>query len=266
MSKIFVRLSADSLHYEELHEVALFLKNQVSNADISIIAPVLSRFSEAFDDFHKKIEPVHLRHLTQELRATDKDRDRCFSHMRLVMLGFLKSSFAEKREAAQRLNNVFTRFDGVQRESYKKASGMYSLMVNILRKDNYPADLELLGLSDELTRLEELNIAFETQRKSRLAAEEASAPAAEVKAAARLLVACYHELIQTLESCIRLQAVPNHEELVSSVNSLLLDYKTTLAHRRAYLKSKREKKTTEKEQQKAEAAATAALAAIANKM
>ena len=133
MSKIFVRLSADSLHYEELHEVALFLKNQVSNADISIIAPVLSRFSEAFDDFHQKIEPVHLRHLTQELRATDKDRDRCFSHMRLVMLGFLKSSFAEKREAAQRLNNVFTRFDGVQRESYKKASGMYSLMVNILR-------------------------------------------------------------------------------------------------------------------------------------
>ena len=252
MQQLFVTLNVRELHYEELQEVTSSVKKQIINAEINVIEPVFLRFCEAADDFHHKIEPIHHLHLTQSLREIDKDRDRCFSHMRMVMTSFLKSSFDEKRDAAALLNNVFSHFRGVQRENYQKASGMYTLMLKKLRKDNYPAALETLGIAAEADRLNELNTTFKDQYQYRINIEDASAPATEVKAASRLLVARYHELMQTLESCIRLGHVPNHEELVDSINSVLSSYKTTLAHRRAYLKSKREKKAAEKQQQQSE--------------
>ena len=164
-------------------------KGQADNA-----APMRTKLAEFWTSFHQAyntydqvFNPARKSLDTEDLANLDTTRDDALGAYHEALLGLQRNPNEAKRQAARQLNLNFDTYKPERSQEYMKETELIEQMTTEIRaQQQLAAAIQLLGLDDYLTDLEQKNQAFADLMKGRTASTEGYQKGAVAEARAAL--------------------------------------------------------------------------------
>jgi hypothetical protein len=225
------KIKLSRLHHEEFFNYFTEFKELVAKHYIGydILSGEYPKLLALYGDLDNVLEQVQKSILTADLVDTDHLRE-------MIFCGFRDSAKAmqfhfeeDKRRAANTLMLVFDTYGDVARRSYaEETAAIYNLVQDM--KAKYVNELNTLGLTNWVAKLDDVNNRFKSQMNER-DKERSLKPTARAVDVRREMEVCYGKVIRCIEATMILN--PNHS-LTPFVNELLAKidrYKNVIAVR-----------------------------------
>ena len=150
-------------------------KGQADNA-----APMRTKLAEFWTPFHQAyntydqvFNPARKSLDTEDLEKLDTTRDNALGAYHEAVLGLQRNPNEAKRQAARQLNLNYDTYKPDRTQEYMKETELIQQMTTEIRaQQQLAAAIQLLGLDDYLTDLEQKNQAFADLMKGRTASTE----------------------------------------------------------------------------------------------
>ena len=150
-------------------------KGQADNA-----APMRTKLAEFWTPFHQAyntydqvFNPARRSLDTEDLEKLDTTRDNALGAYHEAVLGLQRNPNEAKRQAARQLNLNYDTYKPDRTQEYMKETELIQQMTTEIRaQQQLAAAIQLLGLDDYLTDLEQKNQAFADLMKGRTASTE----------------------------------------------------------------------------------------------
>lgn len=150
-------------------------KGQADNA-----APMRTKLAEFWTPFHQAyntydqvFNPARKSLDTEDLEKLDTTRDNALGAYHEAVLGLQRNPNEAKRQAARQLNLNYDTYKPDRTQEYMKETELIEQMTTEIRaQQQLAAAIQLLGLDDYLTDLEQKNQAFADLMKGRTASTE----------------------------------------------------------------------------------------------
>ena len=190
-------------------------------------------FHEAYLTYDRVFNPTRKSLETEDLKELDEARDNALGAYHEAVLGLQRNPNDSKRQAARLLNLNYDTYKPERSQEYMKETELIEQMTADLRaSQQLAAAIQLLGLDDYLTDLEQKNQAFADMMKGRTASTEGQQKGAVADARADLEKK-YQLLRQMLNVASIYEGDTNYRPFLLAVNAEVEHYRQILARKGA---------------------------------
>lgn len=190
-------------------------------------------FHEAYLTYDRVFNPTRKSLETEDLKELDEARDNALGAYHEAVLGLQRNPNDSKRQAARLLNLNYDTYKPERSQEYMKETELIEQMTADLRaSQQLTAAIQLLGLDDYLTDLEQKNQAFADMMKGRTASTEGQQKGAVADARADLEKK-YQLLRQMLNVASIYEGDTNYRAFLLAVNAEVEHYRQILARKGA---------------------------------
>ena len=190
-------------------------------------------FHEAYLTYDRVFNPTRKSLETEDLKELDEARDNALGAYHEAVLGLQRNPNDSKRQAARLLNLNYDTYKPGRSQEYMKETELIEQMTTDLRaSQQLAAAIQLLGLDDYLTDLEQKNQAFADMMKGRTASTEGQQKGAVADARADLEKK-YQLLRQMLNVASIYEGDTNYRPFLLAVNAEVEHYRQILARKGA---------------------------------
>ena len=190
-------------------------------------------FHEAYLTYDRVFNPTRKSLETEDLKELDEARDNALGAYHEAVLGLQRNPNDSKRQAARLLNLHYDTYKPERSQEYMKETELIEQMTADLRaSQQLAAAIQLLGLDDYLTDLEQKNQAFADMMKGRTASTEGQQKGAVADARADLEKK-YQLLRQMLNVASIYEGDTNYRPFLLAVNAEVEHYRQILARKGA---------------------------------
>ena len=190
-------------------------------------------FHQAFLLYDQVFNPTRKSLETEDLKELDDARDNALGAYHEAVLGLQRNPNDSKRQAARLLNLNYDTYKPERSQEYMKETELIEQMTADLRaSQQLAAAIQLLGLDDYLTDLEQKNQAFSDMMKGRTASTEGQQKGAVADARADLEKK-YQLLRQMLNVASIYEGDTNYRPFLLAVNAEVEHYRQILARKGA---------------------------------
>ena len=190
-------------------------------------------FHEAYLTYDRVFNPTRKSLETEDLKELDEARDNALGAYHEVVLGLQRNPNDSKRQAARLLNLNYDTYKPGRSQEYMKETELIEQMTTDLRaSQQLAAAIQLLGLDDYLTDLEQKNQAFADMMKGRTASTEGQQKGTVADARADLEKK-YQLLRQMLNVASIYEGDTNYRPFLLAVNAEVEHYRQILARKGA---------------------------------
>ena len=190
-------------------------------------------FHEAYLTYDRVFNPTRKSLETEDLKELDEARDNALGAYHEAVLGLQRNPNDSKRQAARQLNLNYDTYKPERSQEYMKETELIEQMTADLRaSQQLAAAIQLLGLDDYLTDLEQKNQAFADMMKGRTASTEGQQKGAVADARADLEKK-YQLLRQMLNVASIYEGDTNYRPFLLAVNAEVEHYRQILARKGA---------------------------------
>ena len=190
-------------------------------------------FHEAYLTYDRVFNPTRKSLETEDLKELDEARDNALGAYHEAVLGLQRNPNDSKRQAARLLNLNYDTYKPERSQEYMKETELIEQMTADLRaSQQLTAAIQLLGLDDYLTDLEQKNQAFADMMKGRTASTEGQQKGAVADARADLEKK-YQLLRQMLNVASIYEGDTNYRPFLLAVNAEVEHYRQILARKGA---------------------------------
>ena len=188
---------------------------------------------EAYLTYDRVFNPTRKSLETEDLKELDEARDNALGAYHEAVLGLQRNPNDSKRQAARLLNLNYDTYKPERSQEYMKETELIEQMTADLRaSQQLAAAIQLLGLDDYLTDLEQKNQAFADMMKGRTASTEGQQKGAVADARADLEKK-YQLLRQMLNVASIYEGDTNYRPFLLAVNAEVEHYRQILARKGA---------------------------------
>ena len=151
------------------------------------LAEFWTAFHQAYNTYDQVFNPARKSLDTEDLANLDTTRDDALGAYHEALLGLQRNPNEAKRQAARQLNLNYDTYKPERTQEYMKETELIQQMTTEIRaQQQLAAAIQLLGLDDYLTDLEQKNQAFADLMKGRTASTEGYQKGAVAEARAAL--------------------------------------------------------------------------------
>ena len=188
-------------------------------------------FNGAYMQYDLAFNPARRSLESEDLVVLDGDRDNSLGAYHEAVLGLQRNPNEAKRQAARLLKLNFDTYSPDRGQEYMKETELIEQMTTEIHDNaNLTAAIELLGLSDYLTDLEQKNQAFATLMSSRTASTEGNVKGA-VAAARGDLEEKYQIFRQMLNVASIYEGDTDYRSFILSANAEIEHFRQILARK-----------------------------------
>ena len=210
-------------------------KGQAENA-----APMRTNLGEYWTPFHQAFllydqvfNPTRKSLETEDLKNLDTERDSALGAYHEAVLGLQRNPNDAKRQAARLLNLKYDTYKPERGQEYMKETELIEQMTTEIRaSQQLAAAIQLLGLDDYLTDLEQKNQAFADMMKGRTASTEGNQKGTVADARAAM-----EQKYQLLRQMVNVASIyegdTNYRPFLLAVNAEVEHYRLILARKGA---------------------------------
>ena len=190
-------------------------------------------FHQAFLLYDQVFNPTRKSLETEDLKELDDARDNALGAYHEAVLGLQRNPNDSKRQAARLLNLNYDTYKPGRSQEYMKETELIEQMTTEIRaSQQLAAAIQLLGLDDYLTDLEQKNQAFADMMKGRTASTEGQQKGTVADARADLEKK-YQLLRQMLNVASIYEGDTNYRPFLLAVNAEVEHYRQILARKGA---------------------------------
>ena len=228
-----------SVHFQHMDNATLlsFCNNvdekcQAENAaQMRTTMQFYTDFHAAYEQYDLVFNPARKSLDTEDLKRLDQARDSALGAYHEAVLGLQRNPNEAKKQAARLLNlNYDTYKPGASQEYMKETELILQMTTEIRGSQELTAAIQLLGLDDYLTDLEQKNAAFAELMKSRTASTEGQTKGAVADARADLEKK-YQLLRQMLNVASIYEGDTAYRAFILAVNAVIEHYRQILARK-----------------------------------
>jgi len=190
-------------------------------------------FHEAYLTYDRVFNPTRKSLETEDLKELDDARDNALGAYHEAVLGLQRNPNDSKRQAARQLNLNYDTYKPERSQEYMKETELIEQMTTDLRaSQQLAAAIQLLGLDDYLTDLEQKNQAFADMMKGRTASTEGQQKGAVADARADLEKK--YQLLRQMQNVASIyEGDTNYRPFLLAVNAEVEHYRQILARKGA---------------------------------
>ena len=197
------------------------------------LGDIWTPFHEAYLTYDRVFNPTRKSLETEDLKELDEARDNALGAYHEAVLGLQRNPNDSKRQAARLLNLNYDTYKPERSQEYMKETELIEQMTADLRaSQQLAAAIQLLGLDDYLTDLEQKNQAFADMMKGRTASTEGQQKGAVADARADLEKK-YQLLRQMLNVASIYEGDTDYRPFLLAVNAEVEHYRQILARKGA---------------------------------
>lgn len=232
-----------SLHNMEHYQFATQVIKLCEEAGIEKLKTLLKTLKDAVAEEDKALNIPRKKEGTADLEALDRARDHAYRALQLLVEMNLLSEDVDEQKAAQKMENVMSRYPKVTTSNYNKESALIKNLVSDLQDAKLAEAVTKLAATEYITRLSKANEAFD---KRYLDALKTIIPTGtyDIKA----LRAATDKALSAI--ALRMEALNDLEpetlklpELIVQYNALVDIQHATLSHRAGTSKVAHDKRT-----------------------
>ena len=198
-----------------------------------------SPFKAGFGDENESYSAVTKSVTTETIALTDDRRDKGLRRLDLGVQYATLSDDAAKSDAAKRCMVILDLHRGAASKSYAENTAAVADVVERFQSDAYKADIETLGLTDEVAALKALNDEFQTVYMSRLPEQYARSTREATRSVRQRVDAAFEDLADAINAIYIMKAYiePVAEDaaeikaLADAINAAIYQFQLTLARR-----------------------------------
>ncbi len=173
------------------------------------------------------IQKISMSEYTERIRAADAARDEVFRGLVKYQQMSLEHYDPAKREAARKLEVVFHTYGNVSKKAINEETSAIYNFAQELKSGNNAVLAETTGLMPWVTKLAQMNSAFENLIKAR-DVETAEKTHETVKTARLALDEAYRYIVKSINAMLHLEILTGCEEFVNTMNAVIHRYKTMI--------------------------------------
>ena len=229
-----------SMHIGHMDNATLlsFMHNVDEKGLADSAAPMRTNLAEFWTPFHQAynlydqvFNPARKSLETEDLKNRDDERDNSLGAYHEAILGLQRNPNDAKRQAARLLNLNYDTYKPERNQEYMKETELINQMTTDIRSSaELLAAIQLLGLDDYLTDLEQKNQAFSDLMKSRTATTEGYQKGAVAEARTAL-----EQKYQLLRQMVNVASIYEGDEayrpFLLAVNAEVEHYRLILARK-----------------------------------
>lgn len=237
INSIYLQRLRNEEHFEFHTEFkALIVKHYIKELN----EPLYSRYVIDYNMLDAALEIIRKSVRTDDLVQADSKRDETFYGLRHAVESAIRHFDADKRHAAQYLDNIFDHYGNIATVSRDQQTASIYNLIQELRMSNKGADLTTLGLTDWVNELEKNNKKYQETLEARYAEKEAQ-PERKMLEARNVIDAYYHNYCKFIEvHCTIIDpSEPNTQVMIKALNLRIAHYKE-LINRRAGARKKKD--------------------------
>lgn len=238
-----IEIRKHSLHNMEHYQFATQVIKLCEEAGIEKLKTLLKTLKDAVAEEDKALNIPRKKEGTADLEALDRARDHAYRALQLLVEMNLLSEDVDEQKAAQKMENVMSRYPKVTTSNYNKESALIKNLVADLQDAKLAEAVTKLAATEHITRLSKANEAFD---KRYLDALKTIIPTGtyDIKA----LRAATDKALSAI--ALRMEALNDLEpetlklpELIVQYNALVDIQHATLSHRAGTSKVAHDKRT-----------------------
>lgn len=238
-----IEIRKHSLHNMEHYQFATQVIKLCEEAGIEKLKTLLKTLKDAVAEEDKALNIPRKKEGTADLEALDRARDHAYRALQLLVEMNLLSEDVDEQKAAQKMENVMSRYPKVTTSNYNKESALIKNLVADLQDAKLAEAVTKLAATEYITRLSKANEAFD---KRYLDALKTIIPTGtyDIKA----LRAATDKALSAI--ALRMEALNDLEpetlklpELIVQYNALVDIQHSTLSHRAGTSKVAHDKRT-----------------------
>jgi hypothetical protein len=231
------------LHNDEHFQYLAELRDLIAKhgAEALKIKPLF----DAFRPFHQRedeaLKKIVKSATTAGIEAADHARDRTFNGLAGTCKAALNHYDHDVAEAAARLQIVFDTYGNLAAKSLnEETSGIYNILQDL--KGSYAGDVQAVGLSGWVAKLEADNNKFEALVKERND-ENASKTHLNLKECRAETDKAYSAIIERLNALMNVYGEADYTEFASELNEFTDKYNNAIAQRHGRAKARKQHST-----------------------
>lgn len=228
-------------HFQFIGHVVTFCEE----ANIKKIEPLLGPLKTALHQESLAISRPRKEEGMSELRMLDRQRDKAYRALQLLIKMHAYATDDDTRKAARQMRDVMDRYPKTNLANYDKESGMMKNLVADLRDEAMAPTVEKLGAADYISRLATANERFDARYFARLRTltPQTETDVKTLRAATDKALAA---LLRRIDALDELEPeTPRLPELIGQYNSLVENRRMMLARRAGTSKMARQKRAAE---------------------
>ncbi len=146
--------------FEVMNIVASFLKKE--DIEALKLKSVTEEFTNGLDDLEKALTQARKTGITERLLEADHLRDNIFTGFNLVLKGMIYFPEEAIAQAAVTITNVLQKYGkGIKELPQREETAVLINQVQDLKSDDYKKQVEIIGLTTWVEKLEKANNTFE---------------------------------------------------------------------------------------------------------
>ncbi|MDR2627432.1 MAG: DUF6261 family protein [Dysgonamonadaceae bacterium] len=228
---LILRLKLNRLRNEEWFNFFTEFKTLVTQATPAAlnIEALFATFVTLYKQADEALEILRKSSYTEDIIAFDGKRDNAFHGLSENIRSYLSHFVTLKREAAQRLVAVLDHYGNLARKPFNEETAGIVNFIQELR-NNYPEQVQTLGLVSWIGELEEANNEFEAAILARNA-EIAARPDLKMLEVRRETDRNYLQTIERIEALTLINGDDAYSDFITKLNANVERYKNVLSRR-----------------------------------
>jgi hypothetical protein len=229
-----------NFHFESVEQL------DRANPDLLGVAEQTKTYRVACEGLKRSVDVFSASELSAESTRLDMRRDRAYSASKAFLKLCLNDEDETKAEVAERIITIFRNTEKELGHPINVGLAKESVIISSLLRnlEPYSADIEQIGATDRIKRLEEANQAYIDLQFERYL-EKSNKPSGDVKASRVVADTAYRTIIDRINAQILLNGDEVFAPYVKLQNTLIEKYKLLLAQQR---KRPAETKETDKQE------------------
>lgn len=242
-----IEIRKHSLHNMEHYQFATQVIKLCEEAGIEKLKTLLKTLKDAVAEEDKALNIPRKKEGTADLEALDRARDHAYRALQLLVEMNLLSEDVDEQKAAQKMENVMSRYPKVTTSNYNKESALIKNLVSDLQDAKLAEAVTKLAATEYITRLSKANEAFD---KRYLDALKTIIPTGtyDIKALRTATDKALSAVALRIKALADLAPeTPKLDVLISEYNANSDKFRATVAHREGNSKSAQEKRSATEE-------------------
>lgn len=231
--RLFTKFNIGRLHNEEVFDFMSLVDNNFNGVGVSQLDEIQMTFHDTLMLYQQQLEPVRKRRTQWGIEDLNKARTNTYRALRNQVHGLTFSITPEISDAAYDVEDVFLKYRNLGQQNYKKKSAMIFNLIEEL-ETTFSAEMDTLGLTEQLNQLKDQNADFNTYFVDRDAERRRFATGEEIKATRQQLTDAYRRLTDYFEAFAETGVFTGEaNDIVNPINEAINRWKTVIARRQA---------------------------------
>lgn len=226
------KINLNILRNEEHYQIHSEVKGLVDKYGAAVlgIEELYALYLPVYAQEYEALNVIRASQHSEELADADGDRDALTRGFKNTVNGFLGHFNTEKRKAAERIQLVLDHYSDIEVKPYDQETVAIDTMLDEL-KGISAADIQILGLGDWVTEMENSNNAFRALMTTRYT-EKASKTDLKMKQVRIDIDIAYRNIVKNLEAQITLKGEATLTPFVNELNQRIERFGNILAQRK----------------------------------